>query len=1246
MDSEKLRNLWSETVGADADWDTLSVEATYRRASPAEPEKHSAPTLAPPSSYTLGAVLGEGGMGTVYRARQNCLRRDVAVKKLKPSSGSAPALEGFLAEAYAHGLLDHPNIVPVYDLGSDAQGGVQLAMKLVAGRSWRARLREDQSVLSEQLEVLCQVCNAVAFAHSRGLAHCDLKPANILLGSFGEVFVVDWGLAVCFDGQADGSLRPHTSIRAPTGTPAYMAPELARGQGEQIGPATDVYLLGACLFEVLSGRPPHQGSAFFEVVERAAEGEIGALPDDLPAELVQICRRALAREPGARYAGALELRDALRTYLEHRQSLAMARAARAQLRACGDTDSAQPRELYERFALAVAGFRQARELWHGNHAAAEGEQQARLAYGAAALRLGDLELADSQCRKADDGRGEAAAACAALLRSIADARTKRVREQTSRRRLRRALAVSVGLLLAGLVVGLLAFAQAYATILARNEQIARNNTALEAEKQRVEQARSFAEQRGEVAQNALTRLIETVDERLLLRGSPASRALAQAILPVAIDGFSALRDTDYAHSRADLGTAATHLLIAHLQHSLGGDAEAALAELDQAEGLLRAQLVDAQASEQLGKVLVERGRLQLTRGFPAAAGADAAEALGLLQRPEARADALLLQASVQRAQGDFSAARTSLLQGLELVAGEARDILQLALGQVLREFGAAQQACELLESCLLAQRRRVQAHPERDDAGWTLSLIHFELGRARNDAGELQGARASLEACLELRRALTRADPHAAHNLQRLAQAEAELARLLYSERIDPRAAALAAEAVARQTELVERDPESPTPALQLAHYLGLQASIAAQQSLYETALLARGQAVEYLQRAIELGSSEANTRRLLAQALEHQARLLLTLGRDGEATLLQCLELLAELRAAEPEDRGLAQIQVRALISLAHLAPASEALELLEDCATILQALPEPAPPAERGHIRLLQAELLSAEGGASARWMQHAAEAEELLEEAARGDASPMLRDHWGRALDLLARGKAGGGLLEEALECAIKAVHVRGAPGMASRPDWGARHVEALLRLAEVVAAQGQISEAWEVRAQALQLCRELRGQHPTATELVPLHVELTQACASHALAQNQPAAALQNYSEAATLASPGSAEHGMWLRRCAELQSLLGDREGAQTAYQKSFAVFDALVRQHQGPAQEIEPELVELVELSAELADMQRENGEPARARAVLERAMELVDERRDALASGAELAAFLERALEDQARAEQQTAPD
>ncbi len=287
MDRDKLRNLWSETVGADADLDTLSVELSYGERAAIPPQS------SPRAGYTVGEVLGEGGMGTVFRARQHSLERDVALKRLKDGK-SRRAFDSFLCEAYAGGQLDHPNIVPVYDLGEDATGGVQLAMKLVSGRSWKSRLRERRAPLVEELQILCQVCNAVAFAASRGLVHCDLKPANVLLGDFGEVYVVDWGLAVRFGEAGKTRLRPRESIRSPTGTPLYMAPELARGDGPAVGPATDVFLLGACLYEVLTGRPPHAAERFIEVVDRAARGVLPPFPPELPAELVTICRRALA----------------------------------------------------------------------------------------------------------------------------------------------------------------------------------------------------------------------------------------------------------------------------------------------------------------------------------------------------------------------------------------------------------------------------------------------------------------------------------------------------------------------------------------------------------------------------------------------------------------------------------------------------------------------------------------------------------------------------------------------------------------------------------------------------------------------------------------------------------------------------------------------------------------------------------------------------------------------------------------
>jgi hypothetical protein len=279
--------------------------------------------------------LGRGGMGVVYRARDEDLGREVAVKVARGADDPQRAAR-FLAEARTTGQLEHPNIVPVHGCGLDNAGRPWFSMTLVRGRELADILAQrltDPAMLRawplpRLVAILVQACHGVAFAHSRGVIHRDLKPANLMLGSFGEVLVMDWGLGCRHAGQvAEDSPWEHgpavSRDGTVAGTPSYMPPEQARGERDSISPRSDVYALGALLYELLTGHPPHRGATAEEVVRQAQTGTIlwparhclgGAIPRDLAA----VAKRALTADPAHRYPSVEAFRDDLQRWLDHR----------------------------------------------------------------------------------------------------------------------------------------------------------------------------------------------------------------------------------------------------------------------------------------------------------------------------------------------------------------------------------------------------------------------------------------------------------------------------------------------------------------------------------------------------------------------------------------------------------------------------------------------------------------------------------------------------------------------------------------------------------------------------------------------------------------------------------------------------------------------------------------------------------------------------------------------------------------
>ncbi len=348
--------------------------------------------LADVNALVEEGVLGQGGMGVVMLARQVALDRQVAVKTLKPGVAREEDVEALLSEAWLTGALEHPGILPVYALTRRADGQPALVMKRIEGRTW-ARLLDDaealaavapgRSPLEAHVRIVIQVCNALHFAHSRGVVHRDLKPDNVMVGAFGEVYLVDWGIAT----------EPGPSAQL-AGTPAYMAPEML-GEGGVISARTDVYLLGAVLHEVVTGRPPHGGEGLQAVLQSVLASR-PALPPEAPAELAELLTRCLSADPAQRPASALEVRLALEAFLEHQGSRELSTQSEARLEALlaalADARAAAT-TVAALFSQCRFGFQQALRSWPENVTARRGLERALVAMVRHELRQGTARAA-------------------------------------------------------------------------------------------------------------------------------------------------------------------------------------------------------------------------------------------------------------------------------------------------------------------------------------------------------------------------------------------------------------------------------------------------------------------------------------------------------------------------------------------------------------------------------------------------------------------------------------------------------------------------------------------------------------------------------------------------------------------------------------------------------------------------------------------------------------------------------------
>ncbi len=263
--------------------------------------------------YDLRAEIARGGMGVVYRAWQRSAQREVALKMIVAGQLATPAtVARFQNEAAAAARLAHPHIVPVYEFG-EIETQHFFSMRYIAGgrniATWARALPADER-LPTIARTMSAVARAVAFAHERGVLHRDLKPSNVLIDEDDQPQITDFGLAKLLDDDDAVGLTLSSAI---LGSPSYMAPEQAEPRGHSITTATDVYGLGAILYELLSGRPPFQGATPLAVVRQVVESAPRPLLD-VPTDLDTICRKCLAKEPGARYASATELADELERF--------------------------------------------------------------------------------------------------------------------------------------------------------------------------------------------------------------------------------------------------------------------------------------------------------------------------------------------------------------------------------------------------------------------------------------------------------------------------------------------------------------------------------------------------------------------------------------------------------------------------------------------------------------------------------------------------------------------------------------------------------------------------------------------------------------------------------------------------------------------------------------------------------------------------------------------------------------------
>ena len=326
----------------------LTVDHHSRSPNKIPVDRGFTPAASADERYVKIQPHASGGLGTVFLARDAQIRRQVALKELKEQQADDPEKQRrFLLEGEVTGALEHPGIVPVYSLGVDSIHRPFYAMRFVKGKSLRKGIREfhesdharDKNAFASLpfrrlLQRFLSVCHAIEYAHSRGVLHCDIKPSNVMLGKYGETYVVDWGLARIrgnlhedrdgdFDSEEIMSVwglqgSTDTSLGSALGTPAFMSPEQAMGNTHVMGPATDVYSLGATLYYMLTSRAAFEGNDILDLIKRVSNGEFNrpnSIRTDIPKKLEAICMKAMARDRGCRYPSAAALAQDIEHWL-------------------------------------------------------------------------------------------------------------------------------------------------------------------------------------------------------------------------------------------------------------------------------------------------------------------------------------------------------------------------------------------------------------------------------------------------------------------------------------------------------------------------------------------------------------------------------------------------------------------------------------------------------------------------------------------------------------------------------------------------------------------------------------------------------------------------------------------------------------------------------------------------------------------------------------------------------------------
>jgi serine/threonine-protein kinase len=928
--------------------------------------------------YTLSRLHATGGIGRVWLARDQSLGRDVALKELLPERASRSDLWArFLKEAQITGQLEHPGIVPIYEVGRHPDDQPFYTMRFVRGRTlleaiedYHRKRREGNAgplELRELLTAFVGVCNAIGYAHSRGVLHRDLKPQNVILGDFGEVMVLDWGLARLFDEpEPDETARTHIETNTETsatmqgqalGTPAYMAPEQAEGRLDLFSPRTDVYGLGAILFEILAGQPPFMGDDTTTLLRRVIHSEPQAprsLVTQTPPTLDAICLKALAKKPEGRYASA----KALATDVERWMADEPVSAWREPLRVRAGRWVRKHRTVVATalaaLSVAVVGLLAV--------AVVQAESRRRLAE-----TNGQLETANTDLAQARDREAEGARRLAESNRQLeaTNANLARARDRAERR-------VELAL---GAVENFRSAVDGNLDVKNRPENEALRKTLLQTPLAFYRKLRDDLREGKETTPEARSQLADAYFRLATLNRDVGSLADALSAYDEAASLLEPLTREMPAGQQASLRQrlALTLAERGDLQTSSRSQSAAAHESFLKARELLQARIGkepdDAAARTLLARVLLGTSKLQARHGESGAALATLRESLSVLEEARRRAPDnveagillcrthLSLSDALLDLRGRVAEAQTAAEEGLRIAQGLARvrpddpecqqqltDAYD-GLGSAYQAKGEQDKALEVYNKQLAAAEEMLKARPtftryklDRVYALCNVASAQYYLGRYAeglatlqkaqdladslvkehptgvqfkkalsmawsrraiplNALGRVSEALEAIEKAAAIREEVTRADPNDVDALRETAGGYYNVGLLNRNAgRVEPALVAYAKSLQLRER-LAREHPDEPRFALDTASTLGNIASVEFERRRHKEALSSYERAVEILQKLVADHPDNAEFLNYLIRARQNLAGTLTQLGLTEKA-----LEILRA--AQEPCER------------------------------------------------------------------------------------------------------------------------------------------------------------------------------------------------------------------------------------------------------------------------------------------------------------------------------------------------------